>query len=103
MTDIVFLAVAEAHAAIDRCKFVIADDPEDPGQRDAGREIVHCFLGGLGADWDAVNAKVLCSIADRIFWGSSMFGTCLCVMATESHFGAPARTRTYCFDTVRPE
>lgn len=91
------LTVEEAHAAIERCKFVVPDYG-DPGQRDAGREIVHCFLSSIGADWDAFAAKAACDQATAIGWADTLFGRCLCVVVDE-----PDRRRIYHFDTVTPE
>jgi hypothetical protein len=89
----------EAKEAIRRCAFTIPADLEG-----AGREIVHCFLGGIGADWDAADAEVAVDNcvetegAPQVGWADTLFGECLVVLVPrdEGHY------RQLTFDTVTP-
>lgn len=78
--------VAAAIAAVERCAF------EDPD----GRRVVHCFLGRIGADWDAEEAIAEIGTATRVWWGDTLLGRCLHVETNEPS------PRRYVFDTVRP-
>lgn len=85
----------EAIAAIERCKFPVTEERLIEGRVvESKREVVHCFLGGLGADWDAENAIVLARAAAEATWVQTMLGRCL---------GLLVENRTYIFDTVVPE
>ncbi len=94
--DSVVLTVDEAIAAVERCKWIVPDewDAGEP-RADAGREIVHCFRGSIGADWDAsaaielIRRSELCAFAWFLFGG-----VCL---------GVKADGNTYWFDGVHPE
>lgn len=91
----------EAIAAIERCKFVCGDD-EISDHTGKPRELVHCFLGFLGADWDTYSAIEEVKHADRVYWGDTMFGDCLVVESTWSKYDwdEPGKARRYVFDTV---
>lgn len=90
------LSVDEAIAAIERCAFTIPDrDNDGEPMYQAGRRIVHCFIGTMGADWDVAAAIDEVRNADRVGWAHSLFGECLVAVMPDE------RRRT--FDTVTPE
>ncbi len=102
------LTIEEATAAVERCKFVCRPDEDGECELDRfgkPRELVHCFLGGLGADWDTYSVYEELEHADEIFWGDGFLGTGLCIRSTWDKYGwgKPDRVLTYYFDTVTPE
>lgn len=98
------LTAEEAVAAIERCAMEVTETMLD-GQT-VDRRIVHCFMGGIGADWD-VESAVEC-VRDayvnegvpQIAWIDTVFGRCLVVLQSEPD-GDGGRRRL--FDTVVPE
>lgn len=45
------------------------------------QQVVHCFLGSLGADWSLAAAFDLLGEAEQIGWGQTLFGEALVVFA----------------------
>lgn len=101
MSDTTMLTADEAIAAIERCAFL----SQQPGGS-IERRIVHCFVRGMGADWDAESAIQAVRNAyvhegePQIAWADTMFGRCLVVLEADPS-GKGGRSRT--FDTVIPE
>lgn len=95
----------EAIAAVRACAFIPEDDPDDdPGW--AARElerypggIVHCRLGGMGADWSADAAVELIKSAEACGWDRALFADHLCLIVVTDDGD---RLRNYVFDTVKP-
>jgi hypothetical protein len=40
-----------------------------------GRRIIHCILGGIGADWDEADVLDLIQKADAVKWHRGLLGT----------------------------
>lgn len=85
------ISKVDAHAAVARCTFTT--EPDDEG---FVRDIVHCFVGTIGTDWDAANVHKMIDRDDLKFlgWRYSIFGRCLVVDTPDCY---------YVFDTVTPE
>jgi hypothetical protein len=57
-----------------------------------GRRLHHCFLGGMGADWDETDVVALCRRADTLLWSDTVLGRILMI---------EANGKVYAFDTVQ--
>lgn len=60
----------------------------DPESQDHGRRLVHCRLGGFGADWDLEDAI---SLVGRSTW------TGYVVSIFDHNLGVEAEGKLYCF------
>lgn len=65
---------------------------------DDDRTIIHCRLGGIGADHDLHTALDLLGRAKEVLWITSMLHHDLAVVVEED-----SRERIYCYDVPRPE
>ena len=91
MSEPIDVTVEDALRAVREAAFTCQPEPEDstcghtgctdhPGQ---GRLIVHCFAGGLGADWDLASVENEIAQAQRIAWVDNVFGHELGVLNRE--------------------
>lgn len=68
----------EALAAARSAAFTIAQDGWDmdmkPTPADAGRTILHCFMGGFGADWDLESVQDAIERSTAVGWVDHMLG-----------------------------
>jgi hypothetical protein len=67
----------------------------DPDSDDCGREIVHCFAGAFGADWDVDDAILVIASARDIAWTDHWAGHDLVVLTDDG--------RLRWFNVQRPE
>jgi hypothetical protein len=67
---------------------------DDPESADHGRTLVHCLLGGIGADWDLDAALALVDGARDIRWVPHLLAHDLAVIAEDG--------RLHRFDVKRP-
>lgn len=58
------------------------------------RTIVHCFLGGLGADWDLATAIALVRSAEKVGWVPHLL---------RHELAALKDGKLYCFEVSAPE
>lgn len=94
--DIRFITADEAVAAAEACAF-----------RDHDRNIIHCFTGGIGAEWDLAEvidcirrARVHDGIP-QIAYVNTLFGRCLVVIeGMPDRVGGPPTGRRRVFDTI---
>ena len=92
-----YLTADQAIEAIHRCAF-------DAGDENGPDLIVHCFSGGMGADWSVESAIATVRNAyvhdgvPQIAWAPGLLGRCLHVVERISNEGG----RTRVFDTVVP-
>lgn len=76
----------EAIKAVNKAAYRITD----PDSNDYNREIIHCFLGGFGADWDKEDIIKLISKSEDITWvEGQIFG---------HELGVRAEGKNYYFD-----
>lgn len=66
MNGVVDIAPEQAAAALRRGAFTVTDEDSS----DCGRNLIHCFLGSFGADWDLDGALALLERAERIAWAN---------------------------------
>lgn len=83
------LTAEEASEALRAAAFTI-----QPGYEGAGRTIVHCLVGGLGADWDHDEALDLVANAERVMWTDHFMDHDLAIQANG---------KVYHFNVRRPE
>lgn len=81
--------VEEATALLRQHAFTIAADVK----HEPPRTVIHCRLGGIGADWDLDGAIALVERSTWRGWVESIMGHNLGVVATTD-----GRERCYCFD-----
>jgi len=91
--------VKAVEAALDLCEgagMVEADSIVSVIRQELGtpRTIVHCFLGGLGADWDLEGAVKLVREAEKVGWVPNIFA---------HELGALKDGKLYCFEVRAPE
>lgn len=82
-----------AKEAVRAGAFTIGEDYEG-----AGRVIVHCFIGMIGADWDLDTVLTEIDNAEEIGWTRHLFGHELAVLSA-LHDG---RRTLYHFDVKQP-
>lgn len=98
------MTVEAAIANVERCKFVrhenftvtvIDDGTWHISDRQSRREIVHCFLGSMGADWDVEDVVALIKRSESRSWQPVLLagGECLIV---------DSGGKRYSFDDVKP-
>ena len=58
------LSIAEALKALYRAAFTVTNKDDSAH----GRTLIHCQMGGFGADWDTHAAMALLGHADKIYW-----------------------------------
>lgn len=75
---------------------VPVDDVLAAIERELGtpRTLIHCFLGGLGADWDLDGAIELVRSAEKVGWVPNIF---------RHELGALKDGKLYCFQASAPE
>lgn len=80
-----FITKEEALRAAHEGAFTIEqtgwDMDMNPVPDDAGRRIIHCFLGGMGAAWDLEGVVALIEEADQCGWVDDIFDHNLAVAA----------------------
>ena len=58
------------------------------------QKIVHCFMGGFGADWNLESVEEVIETADELAWIDHLLG---------HNLGVSSGGKTYCFDVKKPE